>query len=204
MTCLICPAWSPCIHGDAPVTAQRASPELTTALTSIAKLPVAPKAKINIRAKGANGEREVAKALNAIIQKCMQDEGFTPSQVLAAANSVQRNQNQSAVGGNDLSHTFGMSIEVKRQEALAINSWWKQTEAAAKPNNELPVLIYRQNGQKWSVVTLGSLHLPPVSGSQYGSFTCRLEMSWDAFQSWFALWVTRKLQAGELPRGVDA
>lgn len=164
----------------------------------------AKKPRLNIRAKGANGEREIAKALIVIVQKCMRELGFDESKVLAASNCIQRNQNQSAVGGNDLSHTFGMSIEVKRQENLSINTWWKQTVAAATPNNELPVLIYRQNSKPWHVVTHGALHLPASEGSDYGTFACRLQIDWESFQIWFAHWVTRKLKSGELPHGINS
>ena len=102
---------------------------------------------INIRAKGAGGEREICDVLNSIIQDTMRILKFPPKEVEAAGRTVQRNQNQSAVGGNDLTNTFGLSIEVKRQEQLAINTWWAQCLAAANRNNEHPVLLYRQNGK---------------------------------------------------------
>jgi hypothetical protein len=133
----------------------------------------------------------------------MKAEGFSEAMCNKAFTCIQRNQNQSAVGGNDLSHTFGMSIEVKRQEALSINTWWAQTVKAALPNKELPVLVYRQNHGSWHVVTTGSLFLPPLDGSLYGTFNCRVQISWDDFQGWFKSWVTRKLKAGELPHGIS-
>jgi len=170
-------------------------------MAAIANLPDKP--RINIRQKGAGGEREIAKALNSIIQKCLREAGFDPAQIAAAATSVQRNQNQSAVGGNDLSHTMGMSLEVKRQETLSINTWWRQCVAAAKPNCELPVLVYRQNNRSWRVVTTGFLHLPGLDPNSYSSFTSRVEIDWDTFQLWFEHWVNRKLSLGELPNGMD-
>ncbi len=204
--CLICPSWGPCKCTGGPVTVAAlpvASRELTTALKSIAASSTGK--RIDIRAKGAEGERQVAKTLNSIIQKCMRAVGgFTELQIQEAEKCVQRNQNQSAVGGNDLSHTFGMSLEVKRQEALSINTWWKQCCEAAAPNNELPVLVYRQNHGAWNVVTLGSLHLPGDVDSSYAVYNCRLQIDWNTFQSWFEQWVTRKLNNGELPRGVKA
>lgn len=199
--CLICPSWAPCKCEGGPslaVIKPEAAPRETMRPVAVA----APAKRINIRQKGAGGEREIAKVLNSIIQKCMRAESFSALQVAQAETSVQRNQNQSAVGGNDLSHTFGMSIEVKRQEQLSINTWWKQTCVAAAPNNELPVLIYRQNNKAWNVVTLGSLHLPSDNGSAYGSFNARIEIDWASFQLWFEQWVLRKLRSGELPRGV--
>ncbi len=218
-SCLICPSWSPCKCEGGPTVANYIPhPGPQTALMAAAhvdRLPVGgtrpgvktlytPTKRIDIRAKGANGEREIINVLIPIVQRCMREQGFRVEQVTQAYNCIQRNQNQSAVGGNDLSHTFGLSFEVKRQEALSINTWWNQCAAAAKPNNELPVLVYRQNKQAWRVVTMGALHLPPTEGSTYGSFNCRLEMDWQTFLTWFGHWVSRKLQNGELPRGVDA
>lgn len=150
---------------------------------------------VNIRQKGANGEREIYNALNPIVQEVLRELGRSEDEVLAAANCIQRNQNQSAVGGNDLSHTFGMSIEVKRQEALSINTWWKQCEEAAKRNDELPVLLYRQNGKKWKCVTMVYVELP------HQKFVfIRAEFGWDEFLLWFREWVRSYLQNGGVIR----
>ena len=201
--CLICPSWGPCKCEGGPVLP---TPTVLDKLIASAEpyLKPVPKAgpRINIRQKGAQGEREVINVLVPIVQRAMQKEGFAPDQIARAEKCIQRNQNQSAVGGNDLSHTFGLSFEVKRQEQLSINTWWKQCEAAAKPNNELPVLVYRQNKQAWRVVTYGYLWLPGSEGSSYGNMMARLEMDWPTFQSWFEEWVTRKLRNGEMPQGV--
>ncbi len=147
---------------------------------------------INVRQKGAEGERQIYKALNPIIQKVMRDLHYPEEAVLAAANAVQRNQNQSAVGGNDLTNTFGMSIEVKRQEQLSINTWWKQTCEAAQRNNEHPVLLYRQNNKPWQCVTLGHVELP-----QGKLLQVRIQTDWPSFLVWFEQWVHAKLTAGE-------
>lgn len=146
---------------------------------------------INIRQKGQEGEREIQRALEPIIRKLMTDGRFP----LPDKPIVQRNQNQSAVGGSDLSNTFGLAIEVKRQEQLSINTWWKQCETAAKDNGEHPVLLYRQNGKKWRCVTL--VWLPLHNGTQQQA---RAEMDWDTFLGWFEQWVRLKLVAGEVPR----
>lgn len=210
-TCLICPSWAPCKCPGGPTQASLVQPVARTvpkdpigSLSRQVANGTVPRKRINIRQKGASGEREIATAMNIIIQQVMREQGFPDDKVLQAANCVQRNQNQSAVGGNDLSHTFGMSIEVKRQEQLSINSWWKQCVAAAAPNHELPVLIYRQNKMSWSVLTIGSLHLPGVDASSYGSHSARVEFDWETFKAWFKQWVSRKLRNGELPRGVSA
>lgn len=145
--------------------------------------------------KGKEGEREIARALNSIIRECLLAHGLP----VPDRDVVQRNQNQSAVGGNDLSNCFGLSIEVKRQEQLSINTWWQQTVKAAQANDETPVLIFRQNRKPWRVVTMVWLPLPAENGS-WASTSVRAEFDWDTFLAWFKQWVDRKLQNGELPR----
>lgn len=103
---------------------------------------------INIRTKGQNGEREVAKFLNDIYAEVYEELGLT----LPEKDIAQRRQNQSAVGGSDLDNTCGYSIEVKRQEALQINTWWQQCIKSANEDRKLPVLMYKQNRKKWRVV----------------------------------------------------
>lgn len=146
---------------------------------------------INVRQKGAGGEREICDALNLIIKSAMRQLKYTEDEIRLAGNSVQRNQNQSAVGGNDLTNTFGMSIEVKRQETLSIPAWWKQTIDAAKRNDEHPVLLWRQNGKKWNCMTLGYVELP---NDQF--IKVRVTMSFDDFRVWFEHWVVSKLKDG--------
>lgn len=144
---------------------------------------------INIRNKGAGAEREIVNALEPIVQRLLREGGFpVPDKPV-----IQRNQNQSAVGGSDLSNTFGMCIEVKRQEQLQINTWWAQCIAAAK-TNEQPVLLYRQNGKKWRAITFVQLPMPPMSGAS--SFYARVEMSFDDFLRWFEEWARRMLLQG--------
>ena len=146
---------------------------------------------INIRQKGASGEREICDLLNDIIQKVMRSMDYSAEEVIKAGKTVQRNQNQTAVGGNDLTNTFGLSIEVKRQEQLAINTWWKQTVEAADRNLEHPVLLYRQNGKKWNCVTMGYLELP---NSKFVKI--RMAIDFEDFKTWFEKWVFEKLTTG--------
>ncbi len=147
---------------------------------------------INVRQKGAEGEREVAKALNEVIIRCLNEQKLD----VPATDIVQRNQNQTAVGGNDLSNVFGLSVEVKRQEQLSINTWWAQCVAAATRNQELPVLIYRQNRKAWRVVMNAELALPAAQGSFRAAKVCRVGISWDDFLDWFYAYVRRKLING--------
>lgn len=146
---------------------------------------------INIRTKGQQGEREVADMLNAIVYSVMKELGYSDAECAKGATTVQRNQMQSAVGGNDLTNCFGMSIEIKRQEALSVGTWWKQCVAAAERNNEMPVLMYRQNRKAWHVRTYGWINLP-------GSKHMRGEVEFDieTFKTWFREWVRCKLLEG--------
>lgn len=151
---------------------------------------------INIRQKGQEGEREIQRALEPIVRRVMEAGGYA----LPDKPIIQRNQNQSAVGGSDLSNTFGMCIEVKRQEQLSINTWWKQCTDAAKDNGETPVLLYRQNGKKWRCVVMVGLPLPARTTPLDSLLMFRAELSWDDFLAWFEQWVQRQLVLGHVPR----
>lgn len=150
---------------------------------------------VNIRVKGASAEREICKELNAILMSVMRDLEYPEHEIEKAENSIQRNQNQTAVGGKDLVNTFGLAIEVKRQETLAINSWWNQCEAAALRNGEIPVLLYKQSRKPWKVVVNVSLGV--ANAFTYDEIVdARAEISFDDFKKWFAKLVRFKLLAG--------
>lgn len=135
---------------------------------------------INIRTKGQTGEREVAAMLNAVVQKVRGERGLPALEDRDLP--FQRNQNQSAVGGDDLSNPFKLAIEVKRQEALSINAWWRQCVASANRSEGKPILIYRQNRKPWRVVMLAPI---PVSDSK-AIGPIQVEMDADSFLAWFA------------------
>lgn len=139
---------------------------------------------INIRVKGQEGEREIQRLLEPIVRAVYEQHGIS----LPARSIIQRNQNQSAVGGSDLSNTFGLAIEIKRQESLSINTWWKQCHLSAIDADEWPVLLYRQNGKKWKCVTQVWSHLP--GGRQ---LLVRAEMEMETFLNWFDKWVRARL-----------
>lgn len=146
--------------------------------------------------KGKEGEREVAKVLNSIIHQVLHKHGVP----IPERDIVQRNQNQSAVGGSDLSNTFGVCIEIKRQEQLSINTWWKQVTEAARHNNEFPVLVFRQNRKAWRVVMPGWLNFSKEGEENLASMGARVEVDWDTFQEWFYQWVNRRIEQGEKVR----
>lgn len=140
---------------------------------------------INIRQKGQTGERDVINVLEPLARKIMTGLGIP----VPEKNILQRNQNQSAVGGADISGAFGLSIEVKRQEQLSINTWWKQCEKSAAETNEIPVLLFRQNGKKWRCVMYAELPLPAIAPAYSATMRARVEFDWEQFQAWFEIWV---------------
>lgn len=144
--------------------------------------------QINIRAKGSNAERDIVNDLNLIIRDTMKELGFSESELNNHTYFAQRNQNQTAVGGKDLVNTYGYAIEVKRQEALSINTWWNQTVASAQKHNEIPVLLYKQNRQPWKCITTVYLEV----GENMAA--CRGEIAYNAFLQVFKMKVYEDLK----------
>ncbi|KPL28544.1 MAG: hypothetical protein AMJ72_02695 [Acidithiobacillales bacterium SM1_46] len=85
------------------------------------------------RNKGARGENELAAILS--------DELGTV---------VKRKLGQARDGADDI-EIGKFRIEVKRRETLAIMQWCKQIEACT-PKDQVPLVVFRQNGQEWRVV----------------------------------------------------
>ena len=148
---------------------------------------------INVRTKGAGGERQIADDLNLVINMARLKLGLP----VPATPTVQRNQQQSAVGGCDLIGTFGLAIEVKRQENLSIGSWWKQCVASATTLGEIPVLLFRQNNLKWRCIVWTQLELPARPPSARFALV-RSEISYDDFKAYFARIVEYELSS-QLP-----
>jgi len=144
---------------------------------------------INIRAKGFDAERAVAIDLNEIVYDVYAFFGLPkPDKPV-----VQRNQLQSAVGGCDLTGTFGFAIEVKRQEALSINTWWAQCVKSANERNEIPVLLFRQSKQKWRcIMNLEAVVTDNVRAQVRG------EISYDDFKSIFRLRLISHLRSSTI------
>lgn len=83
------------------------------------------------RDKGANAEREVAKILN--------EYGF-----IARRGQVFNGE------PDIVAPQLPFHFEVKRQETLKINEWWKQSESAS--HNKIPTVVFRQNNQSWKIM----------------------------------------------------
>jgi hypothetical protein len=119
-----------------------------------------------------------------------------------ADDGAQRNQIQTAVGGCDLTNTWGLAIEIKRQEALSVNTWWKQTELSAQRAQQEPVLIFRQSRQPRRVVMYTWMQYPApcVENCDPMWKKVRVELSWDDFLDYYQERVRRLLQAREFER----
>ena len=132
---------------------------------------------MNIRQKGQNGEREIAKVLNGIVGDVRDKLNLTPLEKNQFI--FQRNQNQTAIGGSDLSNNLGLSIEIKRQERLTIDTWWEQCLSQARVENKEPILLFRQNNKKWRCCMNG------FAICVIKTNIIRVEISFDDFKHWF-------------------
>lgn len=133
---------------------------------------------INVRTKGQEGERDICKFFNEIYKEVYDELAM----VFPEKDIAQRNQNQSAVGGCDIDHTCHYAVEVKRQEQLSINTWWKQCEKSAWECGKYPILIFKQNRKPWRVI----LYVNQIR--LYGSEpvqAIRAEISMDDFRNLF-------------------
>lgn len=74
---------------------------------------------INVRNKGANGEREVCDLLQPIVDAVAAKRGLI-------APRLRRNVEQCQVGGEDIVGLPWYSIEVKRCERVELDKWWRQ------------------------------------------------------------------------------
>lgn len=131
---------------------------------------------INKQVKGKAGEREIKDAFIDCMRKQEIETGRT-----GVSENVKRNTLQSDRGGDDIVGIPLLSIEVKRQEALSINTWWKQCLDNALKQKAQPVLIYRQNRKAWRVVTYVVLQQPMYANMSW----VRAEMTFDDFMSWY-------------------
>lgn len=100
------------------------------------------------RNKGASGEREILKWF-------MTNFDLT---------GLKRNFEQAGYGGADCLDIPYIALEVKRQESVCVNLWWKQTIQQAQAAQRMPVLAYRQNRKKWLFCIPASLITPTSWG----------------------------------------
>ena len=86
------------------------------------------------RQKGQRGEREICKLLAEKL-----------------GGEYKRNLSQTQDGGYDVLGLDGWAIEVKFQETLSIEKWWKQTVEQSSKTKK-PVLFFRKSRTDWRVV----------------------------------------------------
>ncbi len=132
------------------------------------------KKKINVRNKGASGEREainIIKERMRLVEARLADTGL---HVKAASNDVMRNSLQSRSGGYDAHGIPIIALEIKRDEAMSLDAMWAQAQRQAK-NRELPVLMWRRNKGKWAIRTYGAL--TSIAGAPMMWVVCDLALS---------------------------
>ena len=88
---------------------------------------------MNVRNKGAAGEREAAKWLQSKFN---------------LEEAPKRNLEQVRSGGYDLTGFEPFAIEVKRCQQLKKRDWWLQVKYSTHVDHE-PVVMYRKNNQPW-------------------------------------------------------
>lgn len=137
--------------------------------------------------KGKDGERKIATDLNTVIWRVLTAKEMEHTFPII----VQRNGQQSSVGGKDLIGTFNLAIEIKCQEQLAINTWWDQCVKQAKRNNEFPVLLYKQNYKGYKAVTFVQLYIDDGK-----SHWVRATFDYEDFLKWFEAVVIHQLETG--------
>jgi hypothetical protein len=109
--------------------------------------------RINVRAKGQRGERQVVKLLSNVVDAVRTRYGL-PSV------DIQRNTLQSDKGGHDLLGVEGFSIEVKFHEKEFSSGWWLQCKSQATKYGGLPVLFYRRSQMRWRVMFQPDVIIP--------------------------------------------
>jgi hypothetical protein len=131
------------------------------------------------RSKGQRGEREIIKLLQPTVNAAYIEAGRVPP-------ILKRNLMQTMEGGYDISGIDWMALEVKRQEKLNLNSWWRQTLKQCKENQE-PILIYRANRQPWRV------RMKCCLTPGYERPLAVVDTSIDAFLTYFHLRIQKEL-----------
>jgi hypothetical protein len=143
---------------------------------------------INARAKGIGGEQEVCKWLNELTESVL----LTLGKDCGQNPHFTRNQNQSAIGGDDICNGFGLCIEVKRQQVLQKGLWWAQCLRSAERFGGFPVVLYRQNGnRKWNAM----LRLEAVIGDK--RYPVQAEIDHTTFERFFVTWIRNRVESKE-------
>lgn len=98
--------------------------------------------KINSRAKGKSGERELIGELKKLL----------PSEM---TSELTRNLDQTRDGGHDILGLDGWALEVKRYAEVLpadLERFWQQAVEQARNNESRPALCFRQDRRAWRTV----------------------------------------------------
>ena len=134
------------------------------------------------RNKGKRGEREVVKLSQPIVDNAYTSAGLEPP-------ILERNLMQSHRGGYDIVGLEFLALEVKFQEQITINAWWRQTTEQAG-QNRVPVLIYRKSRVAWRVVMYGTL------AAGVDKLRVPVDISLEDFLVWFDARLSYELSRG--------
>lgn len=128
---------------------------------------------VNGRAKGASAERELAELLT----------GWAAT--AGVKLELKRNLEQVRGGGHDLVglEQYGLAVEVKRVEQLALSTWWGQAVRQAEKVGCLPVLAWRQNRKPWRFRIRGYV------------WPCKSPLDLDLEASYFREWFIDQLRS---------
>lgn len=123
--------------------------------------------KINSRAKGKAGERELIGELKELLPPEMTSE-------------LTRNLDQTRDGGHDILGLGDWALEVKRYAQVLpadLERFWEQTTTQARSDQKRPALAYRQDRRPWRVV----LRISDVGGDSGELYEHTVEMALSMF-----------------------
>jgi hypothetical protein len=126
-------------------------------------------AKINSRAKGKSGERELIGELKKLL----------PSEM---TSELTRNLDQTRDGGHDILGLDGWALEVKRYAHVLpadLDRFWQQAcEQAARNDGSSPALCFREDRKAWRTV----IHVSQLGWHQDGEdYGDTVQMSLELF-----------------------
>jgi len=113
--------------------------------------------------KGKRGEHEFAEVLTKLLAR---DTSWDDNKIFV----------DSQANGGDIISIQGLSIEVKRQEALNCKTWWRQAQIQADQVSGIPIVAYRQNRRAWKVLMPAYLISVTIQGY--------MEVDLDVFGQW--------------------
>lgn len=150
---------------------------------------------INIRSKGQRGEREAIAFITDWATPVTRALGW-PDMTLS------RNLVQSRSGGYDILGIDWLALEIKRHETLNVATWWKQT-IKQTGDGQVPLLMYRQNNQRWRFrVKLHAAHYSPCGFSGVSQLVADLEEA--QAKVWFQMELYTRIAKASVPEATEA